>query len=968
MTRISNQLDEFWDAIVSEDEDKAARIESQIESESNSAELSGVVDVLKQLGQTRNALIETSRLSRFELPPGSKIGNYEVVDVLGRGGMGIVYCVLQSGLNRCVALKCIHANIRDRSKAIKRFRDEAAMIARLKHPNIVAVHEIGEHEDNWFYTMDLISDASLSERLKRQPMDPGKAARLMVDVAGAIHFAHQQNILHRDIKPSNILLDDQGKPFVSDFGLAFNVVSDAEKSRFTQTGSIIGTPNYLSPEQAMANSDLQSATTDVYGMGATLYEMLCGRPPFASDNLWNTLRQIVESEPLAPAAINPAVPEELSNICLKCLEKEPSRRYATAAAFQDDLNRYLNGEPVHAQPATSLNKILKWCRREPRLAYSLAATGALLLLLTISSIVYSLVIQAERNRATAATEAAVQDRSAAVDALERLVDSLYYDLSDDATTIRTREMVVTAAIEGLESLTHSEIDRRSDRTSFKAHLRIGDLAALKGSNQLAETHYQSAIELARQLRVEEPGNHQFQRDLAAGLSKFGQHLLATGDAKSVDMLSESKTLFEEMVAADSTDIELIGQLLLLHGAQLKLIRMQAPTEPAKVIEYGDEVLPLLQQAEKLDMGNRTYDEAAQGIYFLLGRARLEAYQAIKAESEFARAEKHIERLLAAAPRNRSFRAAAGALTRGRGMAIGAQGDLQRATPYLERAVNEFRQLAADDPDDHLQAQNLANTNVILSMARQFAGKREQAIRLLQESMDVYQKLVEASPTDDTSRALVINARMQVIDNLLLLGRWEDAYQQVQLAQQEMTHEFAEMFQQTLATHRANLKPVYEALSCLISQPPSEISVAGKCYGLLLIAHGHAANNPTFSLSPERIQQAARIIPDFEGTAVDDLLEIVNQFSGDDPLLTYTQFVFETRVYGLIARNASVAGQPTENSVGDQAFLKCQEAIRKLAKVAPIITDTVMNEADLIWFREQPEFEEFWKTIAQPADE
>jgi serine/threonine-protein kinase len=311
-------------------------------------------------------------------PRGARVryfGDYELLGVLGRGGMGVVYRARQRSLNRLVAVKMIKAGAWAGAEEVRRFRNEAEAVANLDHPGIVPIHEVGEHRRRHYFSMKLVEGPSLAERLADYAADPRKAAEVVATIARAVHHAHQRGILHRDLKPSNILLDAQGRPHVTDFGLARRIETNGELS---QSGSVVGTPSYMSPEQAEGHRGSITTATDVYGLGAILYAVLTGRPPFQADSVLDILQQVREHAPDAPSCRNPGIDRDLEVICLKCLEKDPRRRYDSAAAVADDLERYLRVEPILARPISPLTRVAMWGRRKPGLA---ALSGALVVAL-----------------------------------------------------------------------------------------------------------------------------------------------------------------------------------------------------------------------------------------------------------------------------------------------------------------------------------------------------------------------------------------------------------------------------------------------------------------------------------------------------------------------------------------------------------------------------------------------------------
>jgi serine/threonine-protein kinase len=274
-------------------------------------------------------------------------GDYEILGELGRGGMGVVYEARQMTLNRPVALKMIRAGVLAGGDDLRRFQNEAEAVAMLDHPGIVPVHEVGEHAGQRYFSMKLVSGGSLADRLDGYRDDPQAAARLVAEAAEAVHHAHQRGILHRDLKPANILIDEQGHPHITDFGLARRVGGDSE---LTESGAILGTPAYMAPEQASGHRAAVTTASDIYGLGAVLYVVLAGRAPFGGESVVETLDAVRTRPPEPPSRFNGNVPRDLEIICLKCLEKEPSRRYATARDLAEDLRRWLAGVPIAARP------------------------------------------------------------------------------------------------------------------------------------------------------------------------------------------------------------------------------------------------------------------------------------------------------------------------------------------------------------------------------------------------------------------------------------------------------------------------------------------------------------------------------------------------------------------------------------------------------------------------------------------
>jgi eukaryotic-like serine/threonine-protein kinase len=280
----------------------------------------------------------------FELP--ARLGDYELLEEIGRGGMGIVYRARQISLDRVVAVKMILRGTLASPDDLARFRAEAEAAARLDHPNIVPVYEVGEIEGQPYFSMKFVAGTTLARRLAEGPMLPREAAAVLLPVARAIHFAHRQGLLHRDLKPSNILIDEDGQPHVTDFGLAKRIT---DNTGLTHTGAIIGTPSYMAPEQVGGNRGEIGPSSDVYSLGSILYQMLTGRPPFQAASPVDTLLMVLEQDPVPPRLLNAKADRDLEMIALKCLQKPPDLRYHSADALAHDLTAYLAGDPVSAR-------------------------------------------------------------------------------------------------------------------------------------------------------------------------------------------------------------------------------------------------------------------------------------------------------------------------------------------------------------------------------------------------------------------------------------------------------------------------------------------------------------------------------------------------------------------------------------------------------------------------------------------
>jgi len=467
-------------------------------------------------------------------------GNYESLEEIGRGGMGVVYRARQRTADRVVALKVIR---RDRleqlprdthSNALERFRHEAQAAAKLQHENIVTVYEVGEIDDQPFFSMRYVEGRSLAEILRDGPMDNRRAAAYLEPVARAVHEAHCQGILHRDLKPQNILVDKKtDRALVADFGLA--KLSEGGEE-LTRAGEIMGTPSYMSPEQAKDSANV-TAKTDVYALGATLYHVLTARPPFQAATPLETLRQVIDEEPAPPRQLNPSIDRDLETICLRCLQKEPARRYDSADALADDLRRYLDGEPIQARPIGALGRIWRWCRRKPALATAMGLAATFFILAFVGTGVGYLRASAAREQA----EESFQDAQGAVDDFLTLVGEETL-LNEPGMQPLQRKLLIKA-----RDYYQRFLARRGDDPTVRdavalAHFRVGVVTEKIDSPQTALDSYRLACDLQQQLVEERAGD----RDC---LQNLGNTWTAMGSALSRQrQLNEAREAHLEAIA------------------------------------------------------------------------------------------------------------------------------------------------------------------------------------------------------------------------------------------------------------------------------------------------------------------------------------------------------------------------------------------------------------------------------------
>ncbi len=487
-------------------------------------------------------LYQASRPAAEAIPaPGADgvVPGYEVLGELGRGGMGVVYKARQVRLNRLVALKVLLAGAHAGAEQLERFRTEAVAAARLRHEHIVAIHEVGEHDGRPYLVLECVEGKSLKQRLDGTPQPAAESARLMETLARAVQHAHQEGIIHRDLKPANILIDAAGRPHVSDFGLAKQV---DEPDGHTPSGAIVGTPSYMAPEQAAGRTKEIGPAADVYALGAILYELLTGRPPFKAQTLADTLQQVQFDEPVPPHALAPKTPRDLETICLKCLRKSPDKRYESALEMAEDLRRFADGQPIRARPIGAWERGVKWVKRNRAATTVIGASisiGLLSLLLLIVVVRSNGALKEAADRERGLTEDAKKQRGLAAAHLQNALDMLeplsmevngnYRAKNQDGQDFQRQFASLTSAFYQKLLADRESSDRDVRRQNGRALHGLGmSLEVLHESAKAAE-NFGQAVVLQEALVNEFPKEVDFKVDLALGYQSLGDVYAAGGD-------------------------------------------------------------------------------------------------------------------------------------------------------------------------------------------------------------------------------------------------------------------------------------------------------------------------------------------------------------------------------------------------------------------------------------------------------
>ena len=472
-------------------------------------------------------------------PPPS-IPGYEIEAVLGRGGMGVVYKARHLALKRTVALKMVLAGGHAGPRELARFRVEAEAAARLQHPNIVQIHEAGEAGGHPYCALEFVEGGNLAGKLDGKPMPAREAAKLVETLARAMQLAHSRNVVHRDLKPANILLAADGTPKITDFGLARRLDNDSSE---TQAGAVMGTPSYMAPEQASGLAHEAGPAADVYALGAILYDCVAGRPPFKGKTVVETLDQVRTQEPAPPSRCQPGVPLDLETICLKCLRKEPEKRYASAAELADELVRYQHGEPIQARPVGRIERAFKWVKRNP--VVTAMAAAVVLALAAGATVSYLKYRDAEQQKGIAekqteiaqgkekeakdeaaeaekALRVAVSQTDLSFDALGDLVLKIQIDLDEAPGGRHVRQELLEDTMRKLNRLVESPATSdRLFRRYASAHMQLGEILWGLNRRSEAEQEYKKAGEYSERAFQADPTSDKAKANIAANNNRMG---------------------------------------------------------------------------------------------------------------------------------------------------------------------------------------------------------------------------------------------------------------------------------------------------------------------------------------------------------------------------------------------------------------------------------------------------------------
>ncbi|HMC63757.1 MAG TPA: tetratricopeptide repeat-containing serine/threonine-protein kinase [Gemmataceae bacterium] len=721
-------------------------------------------------------------------PSPPSIAGYEILGELGRGGMGVVYKARQKGLKRLVALKMILGGTHAGAEQVARFKTEAEAVARLQHPHIVQIYEIGEADGFPFFSLEFVDGGSLADKLDSTPQPPRVAAGMVQILAEAVHYAHAHGIVHRDLKPANVLMHTPGgqtaetlhlpthtslgglftslvaseawrrgtaeavallgTPKITDFGLAKPVEAE---SHLTKSGAILGTPSYMAPEQAASKN--VGPPADVYALGALLYEMVTGRPPFRAGTPLDTILQVISDEPVPPSQLNPKLPVDLETICLKCLEKEPHKRYDSALALAEDLGRYLAHEPILARPTSAWRRVLKWARRRPALA---ALVGVVFFaFLTVAAVIaVSYVrLREERDAATRAKEEAERQRQRAEMSFERArkaVDQMLTRVGSD--TLKNIPLLEELRRELLEeALTFNQQflqERGTDPTvraeTARAYYRVGRVRAMLGQPVEAVAAFREAIQMQVQLVADVPDESAYQRELAQSYQGLGRELSNLGrHAEAEQPYLDALALLRTLVDRFPENAEYRHELASVYLGQGH-VYFAIPRYP-KVQPAYQQALQLLETLVKEFPKEAAYRRDLGFTHERLGFAFSQARRWEDSEKAYHKAIDLQEQVVKEFPKEVEYRQGLIRTQSNFATMFAEQGKIKEAEKVFRKMITLQAALVADFPRVPSHRQSLAKSYYNLGIVLNYLSRLPEAVEANRQSVVLYEALMAEFP-------------------------------------------------------------------------------------------------------------------------------------------------------------------------------------------------------------------------------
>jgi serine/threonine protein kinase len=643
-------------------------------------------------------------LAEFLAPPRAagelgRLGSYGIVKVLGIGGMGVVCQALQERPRRVVALKIFHGGPRASRERLARFRAETEIVAQLQHANIVPVYEVGEQDGRPFFSMELLEGGSLAEQLEVRPLATQAAAQLVETLARAAHHAHEHGFLHRDLKPSNILLTTDGVPKITDFGLAkafVSVLGEEGLENRTESGAILGTPSYMAPEQAAGRSKEVGPAADVYALGAILYEALTGRPPFQAATILEILEQVRSQDPVAPSRLQPRLPRDLETVCLKCLEKDPLRRYGSAQALADDLARFLRGEPIHARPSSRWERLRKWARRKPAQAALLAVSGLSVIGLFAGVLVHNARLQVALGETRKQSQRADTNYHEAREALNRILSRLERkDLEGMPRLKELRQQQLEDALSFYQAILQGRDDPDPEGRfdAALAYAQTGKIQLLQGRRDAAAANLQQAAALLEDLVAAFPEETAYPAALADCYISLDYYWGAGTDGHYI---KKAMALLEPLVQIQPDYARWRDLLAVTHH---NLARISQRTESyAQAEAHYNQAIALRMQLISQSPADTAFPLRLAEDYMNVGRVYGATGRPHEEEAAYRRAEALVQPLVEGHPNVPEYRLTLAGVYINWGYLVGSAGRLEAGLELHDKAVRLADAVLRQEPN------------------------------------------------------------------------------------------------------------------------------------------------------------------------------------------------------------------------------------------------------------------------------
>jgi serine/threonine protein kinase len=824
--------------------------------------------------ETANFAVEEKPKTR---PIPKSVAGYEIIKVLGRGAMGVVYKARQRGLKRLVALKMIISGEHASEMDLSRFQAEADAVAQLHHPGIVQIYEIGEDEGRPFFSLEFVDGTSLHKKLQESPLSPRESAALLQKMAEAMAYAHQRGVIHRDLKPANVLMTSDGIPKIGDFGLA-KTIGEGE-SGLTVTGTVMGTPSYMSPEQASGQIHEVGTLADVYSLGAMLYDMLTGRPPFRGTTVMDTLQQLRTREPVPPMQLQPGVPRDLETICLKCLQKDRHRRYADAGALAADLQRFLNGEPILARPISSFERAWRWSKRNPFKAGTAVAALLTVVAFSVLATVYNRKLDFEKNEAVIAKGIAEEKKEEAEKA-KKLAEEKEQEAKDNlgkaiVQTDKQRETARQATLFTIQFL------RKLYNTMQSKQLTVDASPEIKKMRANILNDIRNSVDNVRR-KIQDVASDTFTELLEA--EQVAEMLMKLGHAEEPrELLSSAHSSIAMKVAKDPNNDRARANLGIIEQ-RLGDVALKMEGDARRALPH---YLASRDLHEEVRLHPKSSDFKPLEIKISLahddvrvGRAYVALGQARKAMPFLDEALKYFTEWLESEPKDKQTEPSGYIFETQMmlGMASSHLGDAKGVDEHFGLALNIGKKLLEDFPDFLPFKIDNADSKGAYGDALLGLGKLTEAQKQYGESLQHLNEYFAKLPDDISQQPLMALAqeRLGIVNSLLKREAEAKGYFKVavqlrkelwEIEGSNLSRQIGYVLAMARTGERANSVPLTNTIGPRMVKSPELLLKVARCHAIF------AADGPTNRKT--HVEQALKTLKQATGTDFKDALVLEN---------------------------------------------------------------------------------------------